>query len=297
MPRRLAAWLAAALALTLAASPAAAHTVFPSRIDLPTGFQPEGIADRGLTAFVGSLATGQILTVNLRTGTHAQLVAGGTPPAVGLDYERRHDRLWVAGGPSGQVRVYDASSGALLRTYTVTAGFLNDVAVTRNAVYVTDSFIQQLVVIPLGSDGSLPTGATIRPIQAPFTYVAGQFNANGIVGYHGSLLIPNSHTGQLFAVDPATGASHELLPAGSVPFADGLERRGSTLYVVQNQLNRVARYRIRGDRLVLRGTITSADLSVPTTATVAGGRLWAVNARFGVPNPTGSYWITRLPAR
>ena len=295
MPRRVTALFAAALALVLAASPAAAHA-FPSRIELPTGFQPEGITDRGLTAFVGSLATGQILAVNLRTGTHTQLVAGGTPPAVGMDYERRNDRLWVAGGPSGQVRVYDASSGALLRTYTVTAGFLNDVAVTRDAVYVTDSFIPQLVVIPLGADGSLPTSATIRPIQAPFTYVAGQFNANGIVAVQGSLLIPNSQTGQLFAVDPATGATRELLPAGSIPFADGLERRGSTLYVVQNQLNRVARYQIRGDRLVLRGTITG-DLSVPTTATFAGGRLWAVNARFGVANPTGSYWITRLPAR
>jgi len=295
MPRRVAAIVAAALALVLAASPAAAHA-FPSRIELPTGFQPEGITDRGLTAFVGSLATGQILAVNLRTGTHTQLVAGGTPPAVGMDYERRNDRLWVAGGPSGQVRVYDASSGALLRTYSVTAGFLNDVAVTRDAVYVTDSFIPQLIVIPLGAGGSLPTSATIRPIQAPFTYVAGQFNANGVVAVQGSLLIPNSQTGQLFAVDPATGAARELLPAGSIPFADGLERRGSTLYVVQNQLNRVARYQIRGDRLVLRGAITG-DLSVPTTATFAGGRLWAVNARFGVTNPTGSYWITRLPAR
>jgi hypothetical protein len=38
------------------------------------------------------------------------------------------------------VRVYDASSGALLATYQPPgAGLLNDVAVTREAVYVTDS--------------------------------------------------------------------------------------------------------------------------------------------------------------
>jgi hypothetical protein len=35
---------------------------------------------------------------------------------------------------------------------------------------------------------------------------------------------------------------------------------------------------------------------VPSTATAAGGSLWAVNARFGVASPgTASYWITRLP--
>jgi len=37
---------------------------------------------------------------------------------------------------------------------------------------------------------------------------------------------------------------------------------------------------------------------VPSTATVAGGYLWAVNARFGVPMPgQASYWITRLKRR
>src|SRR5262245_37461018 len=58
MFRRLAALPAAALALALTAIPALAAP-FPSRIDLPDGWQPEGItAGRGTTAYVGSLATG-----------------------------------------------------------------------------------------------------------------------------------------------------------------------------------------------------------------------------------------------
>ncbi len=37
-------------------------------------------------------------------------------------------------------------------------------------------------------------------------------------------------------------------------------------------------------------------LDVPTTGTIAAGRLWVVNARFGTPSPeTIPYWITRLP--
>ena len=42
---------------------------FPDRIELPDGFQPEGITiGPGATAYVGSLATGAIYAVNLRTG-------------------------------------------------------------------------------------------------------------------------------------------------------------------------------------------------------------------------------------
>ena len=71
--------------------------------------------------------------------------------ATGVEYEARANRLWVAGGPTGTVRVYDASSGDLLRQYTFSpAGFLNDLVVTRDAVYVTDSFNAWLDVIPLG---------------------------------------------------------------------------------------------------------------------------------------------------
>ena len=293
----------ATLAVLVAAAPALAAP-FPSTIALPGGWAPEGItAGRGLTAYVGSLVDGDIARVDLRTGTvdgeFVTDVEGGI--AVGLDYEPGADRLWVAGGPgpTSQVRVYDASSGDLLETYSFTAGFLNDVAVTKDAAYVTDSGIQQLIVIPLGSDGSLPApgDAFTVPITGEFQYTMG-FNANGIVAFGGFLLVPQSNTGELFAIDPATGNSVTILPAGSVPFADGLELRGNTLYIVQNQLNTVAVYRIQGTSLRFLGTITDGALDVPTTIAFAGGRLWAVNARFGTPvTPTTQYWITQLPTR
>jgi hypothetical protein len=298
MPRRLAALPVALVALALAAMPALAAP-FPIRIDLPDGWAPEGITSgRGLTAYVGSLATGAIAQVDLRTGSVFTLAAGAPGRvSVGLDYEAGTDRLWVAGGSTSEVRAYDASTGALLQTYHFTSGFLNDVVVTREAVYVTDSNIPQLIVIPLGAHGSVPaaSAAFTQPITGDFQYVAG-FNANGIVEYHGQLIVPNSTTGQLFTIDPATGVSREILPAGSVTNADGLQLHGSTLYIVRNQNDLVDVYRFHGRELRFERSITSSTLDVPTTITQAAGRLWTVNARFNTPvTPTTEYWISQLP--
>ena len=73
-------------------------------------------------------------------------------------------RLWVAGATGPEVRVYGGRALRLLRTYAFPgAGFLNDVVVTRKAVYVTDSNVQQLIVIPTGRFGRLaPESAAFR---------------------------------------------------------------------------------------------------------------------------------------
>ncbi len=307
MTRRVRSVLAPVVAIAIALGTvvgAAAAAPFPDRIDLPHGWAPEGItAGRGTTVYVGSLASGAIWQADVRTGGGSVLVAGvpGTV-AVGTEYEAGAHRLWVAGGLTGQVRVYDAGSGALLETYAVSpAGFLNDLVVTRDAVYVTDSAIQQLIVIPLGAGGALPDPADVHslPLSGDIAYVPG-FNVNGIVASRGWLIIVQSNTGHLFKVDPATGAATviRLLGGASVTFGDGLEIRGSMLYVVRNQLNRVASFKL-GPNLVaalLVGETTSPSLSVPTTAALQAGSLYAVNARFGTPvTPDTEYWITRLP--
>lgn len=118
---------------------------FPDIVPLPDGFQPEGITSGpGATAYVGSLADGAIWSGSLRTGEGDILVEGEPGrTAVGTEYDRRTGRLWVAGGATGEIRAYDADSGDLLQTYQVEgAGFLNDLTVTRDAVYATDSVVQ-----------------------------------------------------------------------------------------------------------------------------------------------------------
>lgn len=309
--RRFVALFVAVLAFVLVPWPATAAPPgnFPDRIDLPSGFFPEGIeSGRGTSVFVGSLVDGAIWRGDLRTGSGAVLADGATGSvSVGITYEAGRDRLWVAGGGPGfglgvgDVRVYDASSGTLLATFVPpgAVGFLNDLAITHDAVYVTDSFNPQLVKIPLPADGSLPAedSATLLPVSG--IAQTGGPNLNGIVAKSGVLLVGESSSGKLFRVDPESGIADEVDLGGEVlPGPDGLELRGNTLYVVGGGLVTVVRLRARLASGVVLGEITDPDLDVPTTATVAAGRLWVVNARFTTPpTPDTEYWITQLPLR
>lgn len=297
--RPLIAILAITAALVIGAGPVAAAQPFPAKIDLPSGWMPEGItAGRGNTIYVGSLAGGGVWAGDVRTGEGSQLVPHWGGAAAGVEYEARANRLWVAGAGSGTVRVYDASSGALLKQYVFSpAGFLNDLVVTKNAVYVTDSNNAWLDVIRLGQGGSLPDTGTTLPLSG-ITIEPNQFNANGIVATRGRLIVVDSFEGGLFNVDPQTGTATPIWTGGvSVANGDGLELHGSKLYVVRNQNQLVEVFRL-GRKLGSAkplGELTSPDLSVPTTAAFQAGRLWVVNARFGIP--TTDYWVTRLPAR
>jgi len=134
------------------------------------------------------------------------------------------------------------------------------------------------------------TGITFEPPP--------RFNANGIVASHGRLIVVDSFTGGLFNVDPRTGHATQISTGGvSVENGDGLELHGNTLYVVRNSNQVVEVFRLDPHLTNAKplGELTSADLSVPTTAAVQAGRLWVVNARFGIS--TDEYWVSRLPTK
>ncbi|WP_345042946.1 hypothetical protein [Georgenia daeguensis] len=318
--------LGAALLLTVgAAVGATAHPDgdhgFPDRIDLPRGFQPEGIAIRGHTAWLGSLADGDIYQVDLRTGEGEVVFQGAGPgtTSVGLKIDR-HERLFVAGGFAGDARVVDPETGELLASYRLASAptIINDVVLTRHSAWFTDSSRAVLHRLRLGRHGSLPDADDVEHLaltgewqQIPGQYPAG-INANGIerTPDHRGLLVVNSAAGTLFRVDPRTGDAREVEltdpddlngdPAddGAVKLAggDGLLLRGRNLYVV---LNRGAVYEFDLDRAGRTGTldevITSDDFAVPTTAARLGHWLYIPNARFDVtPTPTTEYWITRV---
>jgi hypothetical protein len=307
MRRRFAASLLLALTLcatALASLPAqAASPNFPETIALPNGWLPEGItAGHGTTVYSGSRADGSVVAVDVRTGERQPLVIAPGGSAVGVEFDRRNNRLWVAGGGTGEVRVYDASTGALLGTWTFpNSGFLNDLVVTHDAVYVTDSGNAELKVIPLGIGGSLPApdGGQILPLGGDFAFVAGAINANGIVARAGWLIVVNSTTGKLYHVDPDSGDATEIeLGSGvTVTNGDGLELQGRTLYVVRNFLNTIDVVRLAANLVsgTVVDTITSPSLDIPSTVALQAGRLWAINARFTTPpTPSTPYWITRL---
>jgi sugar lactone lactonase YvrE len=291
----------AVVATVLAGVAGAGGQVFPQVIQLPRGFQPEGIeVGKGVTFYVGSVANGAIYRGSLRTGAGAVLVPGEAgKAATGIELDNR-SRLWVAGAGTGKAYVYDARTAAAIRTYSFASAdtFINDVVVTRDAAIFTDSRKAVLYRVPIGSGGALGAFQSI-PIAGDFT-LAGGFNLNGIdASPSGKTLIAvQSNTGKLFRIDPATGIARTISLGGeSVPNGDGILLTGKTLYVVQNQLNRVAVISLAADlasgRVVTR--LADPDFAVPTTIGDHGRRLYAVNARFGTPSPTtAEYQVVQL---
>jgi DNA-binding beta-propeller fold protein YncE len=277
---------------------------FPPLIALPAGFAPEGIATgRGSSFYAGDLNTGRLLRGDYRTGVITELAPSPGPgaQAVGMKVDPRSNALFVAASTFG-ARVYDADTGALREAYpftpTGTAPVLaNDVEITRDAAYFTDSCSATLYKLPLGPGGRLPAPSEVETIAitGDFTFVfvpapgypCGLPNMNGIVATDNGdwLVVSNTVTGELFRVDPVSGASVriELVNAPfSSPFSDGLLLRGTTLYSVENFLNRIAVIDLSKD--LLTGTITtyitSPNFDVPATAAFMGGGIYAINARF-----------------
>lgn len=293
--------LSIALAVPLAST--AQAKPFPDRIQLPAGFQPEGITiGRRATAYLGSLADGDIYAVNLRTGKGSVISEGPGTPSVGLKIDNRR-RLFVSGGSSGTGRVIDVRTGDIIKTYQFTAAptFINDVVLTRTVAWFTDSQQPQLYGVPLGQGGTPgdPDDVITLPLTGEWVQQAG-FNANGIAETPNrrALLVIQSNTGLLFRVDPNTGEARKVDLGGKLlPNGDGLLVRGRTLYVVQNQLNQVAVIKLNaaGTSGTLVDTLTSPDFDVPTTVAAFGKSLYLPNARFGTPpTPTTEYWITRI---
>jgi DNA-binding beta-propeller fold protein YncE len=291
-----------AVAAGLAAGSAVAGPAFPKRIDLPDGFQPEGIATAAQTFYVGSIPTGAVYRGDLGTGKGSVLVPSRDGrSAIGLKADR--GRLFVAGGQTGMAYVYSATSGAPIAAYRLATGdtFVNDVVVTKSAAWFTDSFRPVLYRVPLGPGGRPGRPASVRtvPLRGDLTYEDG-FNANGIAATTNgnTLVVVQSNTGRLFAVNASNGATREIdLGGETVPGGDGILLAGSVLYVVQNSSNLVAKIALRpglsSGRIVKR--ITDAGLDVPTTVAGFGARLYAVNARFGTAaSPTTEYWVTQL---
>jgi sugar lactone lactonase YvrE len=244
--------------------------------------------------FRADLVTGAGRIVSPATGT----------PSVGMKLDLR-GRLFVAGGPAGDGRVVDAATGAVLASYTFTTGatFVNDVIVTRDAAWFTDSINPVLYKVPLGRHGSLPDQDAVETLPLTGITFGPGFNVNGISRTPDgtALLVVQTNAGLLFRVDPATGVATSVDLGGELVSAgDGILLRGRTLYVVQNVRNQVAVVRLNpaGTAGTVVDHVTDPRFDVPTTVASFGRRLYLPNARFGVPTtPTTTYTAVAIRAR
>ena len=289
--------------MTMGAAPA---QVFPEVIPLPNGFQPEGIASgNGTTFYVGSIPTGAVYRGDLQTGEGELLVpAQAGRSSIGLKYDARTGLLFVAGGMTGKAFIYDGQTGANVADIQLTAlpSFINDVVVTRDAAYFTNSFQPELYRVPLANNGELPPVPTSEaiPLGGDYQFTPGAFNANGIAATPDgkTLIIVNSVDGALYNVDPETGIATRIdLGGASVVNGDGILLQGKTLYVVQNFFNQIAVVDLNSDFSsgTIVDTISSSNFRIPTTIARFGDSLYAVNARFDTPpTPDTEYEVVRV---
>ena len=145
-----------------AGTQAASEQTFPATIRLPDGFQPEGIAIAGNTFYVGSIPTGAVYRGDLRTGAWREpLVPGGAgKAAIGVEVRPRAASSSPAArrGRRSSTRARPGGAGDVPAHDGPT--FINDVVVTRNAAWFTDSLNPVLYRVRSAATGR-PGPATV----------------------------------------------------------------------------------------------------------------------------------------
>lgn len=275
---------------------------------------PEGIAVDARTgdAYVGSTSDGNLWRIAPGAQQATLFQAGGAvgrQAAFGMKVDPA-GRLWVAGGPQGNVAVIDLASGMTVANLKSPAGshtFLNDLTLAPDGhVYVTDSFRPVLFRARQALDGPAVLEPWLDLSATPIRYLPNQINLNGIVASPDGkwLMAIQLVTGQLWRIDMASRSALQVqLNGGDLRQGDGLVLRGAgELYVVRNQHNEVVQLQLTEDwsqaRVVQR--IADPTLKYPTTAAFGPRGLMVVNAqldRMKQPPPTLPFDVVTLGFR
>ncbi|WP_245827826.1 hypothetical protein [Sinomonas mesophila] len=266
----------------------------------------EGIAaGAGYTFYQGELFTGDIYRGNIRSGTLSRFIdAPDGRIAVGMKADIAHNLLFVAGGPTGQAYVYNTKTGDDVATVHLATGFINDVALTTEGAWFTNSSEAALYFLPVGPSGQLGEVERLE-LSGPGADTSLPFNLNGIAASPDgkTLIVAHTGLGSLFTVDPETGASAPIaidgVTEGALASPDGILLRGHTVWVVQNTANgSVARMAVNSDfsAATTEAVNASTAFQSPATAALFGNTLAVVNAQFfsGAGTP---FEVVRVPAR
>jgi sugar lactone lactonase YvrE len=275
---------------SLAAAPRIGTIVFT--LTPSTHGNPEGVTfDRQTNAFfVGATGDGTIYRGTLDSTTVTEFISGA-PGRSAVGMKASGGKLYVAGGATGAITVFDIATGQELAAFaTGPGGFLNDLVVTQNGdVYVTDSFRPILwhvtaaqVAAGAGAVEGIPVGPEIQ-------YTAGAFNLNGIVARKAGrqLIVVQSNTGKLFRInfdeDAVNGRTIRQIAVEPLVGGDGMLLDRGRLVVVQGgPPATLAFVQLEGD--ARRGQVvdrrTDATLRGPSTIARARQLYLVVNADF-----------------
>ena len=259
----------------------------------------EGIAaGRGTSFYAGELETGDIFQGDIRTGTATEIIdAPDGRMAAGMKFDAGSNLLFVAGGTAGNAYVYNTSTLEPVAEIQLAPGFINDVTLTPDGAWFTNSAAPELYFVPVSHRGELGDVVTL-PLSGPAADAGDQFNLNGIASSKGGrvLFVSHSGNGEIYTVNADTGTS-ALVEGVSVPNVDGIVVQGQRLWAVQNFSNQISRIDLANNFSsgVIADVITSTSFNTPATAALFGNTLAAVNAQFLIPDT--EYEVVLVPAR
>ena len=255
---------------------------------------PEGVAYQESTGdfFVGSTSDGTVFRGNVADeGEEAEVFlepgSDGRETAVGMKVDDA-GRLFIAGGDTGQIFVYDTASGELieaLETPESEMAFVNDVAVTPDGdAYFTDSMRPTLFRVP-GASGEVGEPEEWLDFEGTSIEYGEGFNLNGIAATEDGryLVTVQSNTGNLYRIDLESQEVDQIDIGGeALTNGDGILLDGQTLYVARNQQGLIVPIQLTED--FLSGEVgegfADPSLRYPTTVALYDGRLLAVNSQF-----------------
>jgi sugar lactone lactonase YvrE len=288
---------------SLAAAHRSGTTVFT--LTPSTHGNPEGVTfDRRTDAFfVGATGDGTIYRGTLDSTTVTEFIPGA-PGRSAVGMKASGGKLYVAGGATGAITVFDIATGQEVAAFsTGLGGFLNDLVVTQNGdVYVTDSFRPTLwhvtaeqVAAGAGAVEAIPVGPEIQ-------YTPGAFNLNGIVAREGGrqLIVVQSNTGNLFRInfddDAVNGRTIRQIAVEPLAGGDGmLLDRGRLIVVQGGPPTTLAFVQLEGN--ARRGRVvdrrTDGTLRGPSTIARARQLYLVVNADFATS--TTPFTVSGLP--
>ncbi|MFF8837380.1 YncE family protein [Streptomyces sp. NPDC015130] len=279
-------------ALSAVPGPASARELPDSYVvSREPGVLPEGVAiTRDGTMYVSSDGTGALYRGRVGAPEMKPFPARGLegrPSSRGVHTDRR-GRVLSVGGET--LTVHDRH-GRLLAARLAPAGplgapDLNDLAVTEDAVYVTDW------ANPVVLRAEIRRGGTIGPLE-PWLDIRSafpQFPArywllNGIVANESgtALLVASNGTEAVWRVGTADRDVSRLELGGESFGPDGMLLRGRTLYAVLNYGAPHGVYVARLDEELRSGTVThrltDGPFDLPTTLARHGCRLYVVNSQ------------------
>jgi sugar lactone lactonase YvrE len=255
---------------------------------------PEGVAYQSDTGdfYVGSTTDGTVFRGNVEGGPKEAEVflepeSDGRTTAIGMEVDKE-GRLFIAGGDTGRIFVYDTESADLVRrldTPDAESTFLNDVAVTPDGdVYLTDSMRPVLFRVTSTADGVSEAEPWLNFEGTPAEYEEG-FNLNGIDATDDGryLVAVQSNTGELFRIDTESKEVVEINLGGeTLTNGDGLLLDGRTVYVVRNEQELIVPVELSGEYISgeVGEPFTDPSFAFPTTLAKTDGRLLVVNSQF-----------------